>query len=246
MSTLFGEQDKLSIEIIREFCPKEGYYLACSFGKDSIVLKHLTERSGVAFTSHFACTGIEPPELYKYGRKHHPDVIWHKPERPFLQELAERGLPNPMGAWCCGYLKEGLGEGFILTGVRRMESTRRARRKVTEFFKHKSIINPLVDWTNDDVWEYIHKHNLPYCELYDRGWKRIGCLMCPKASLKNRLREMREYPKLARAIKRAGYKAWLYKVKNSQKLIGNGTFREYWHWWFMGPEPKDTGCELFE
>ena len=42
-------------------------------------------------------------------------------------------------------------------------------------------VNPIVDWQDDDVWEYIRKYNLPYNPLYDRGYHRVGCIGCPMA-----------------------------------------------------------------
>lgn len=54
-------------------------------------------------------------------------------------------------------------------------------RKMTEHCvpKGKVILNPIIDWTDEDVWEFIHTENLPYCCLYDEGHSRIGCIGCP-------------------------------------------------------------------
>ena len=71
-----GEINKvnLSIKRLKEFEPKEGYYLAFSGGKDSIVIKKLAEIAGVRFDSHYNNTTIDPPELIYFIRKFHPDV----------------------------------------------------------------------------------------------------------------------------------------------------------------------------
>ena len=249
MDNLFGDIERQAIERIQEFSTSrpdfpEGYYLAFSGGKDSCVLKHLAGRSGVKFTSNFACSGIEPHELYGFIREHHRDVIWHKPEIPYLKELERRGLPNPRGAWCCDYIKENLGEGRVLLGIRWAEGSGRSKRQSVTLYKGKLIVSPIIDWTTKEVWEYIHKYNLPYCELYDMGWKRIGCVMCPKATIGNRLKEMKQYPKLARGIKKAAKKSLQYKKEKGLQLIGNGTFREYWHWWFFGSK-QELPCDLF-
>ena len=55
--------------------------------------------------------------------------------------------------------------------------------------KHKITVNPIVEWTEADVWEFIKAENVPYCELYDCGFKRLGCVGCPMASQEERLRE---------------------------------------------------------
>ena len=91
----FLEKNKVenAIERIQMFEPQEGYYLAFSGGKDSVVLKKLSEMAQVKFDSHYSFTTIDPPELVKFIRINHPDVIFDKPEIPFLKMLQTRGFP---------------------------------------------------------------------------------------------------------------------------------------------------------
>ena len=63
------------------------------------------------------------------------------------------------------------------------------------------ILNPIIDWTTDEVWEFIHRYNIPYCELYDQGFKRIGCIGCPMSA--HRKKELDRYPKFKEAYLRA-------------------------------------------
>ena len=71
-----------------------------------------------------------------------------------------------------------------------------SRRIVENCYRtRKVMVNPIVDWTDEEVWEYIHKHNLPYCELYDQGYTRIGCIGCPLAGAKQMKRDFERYPK---------------------------------------------------
>lgn len=63
------------------------------------------------------------------------------------------------------------------------------------------ILNPIIDWTTDEVWEFIHRYNIPYCELYDQGFKRIGCIGCPMSA--HRKEELDRYPKFKQAYLRA-------------------------------------------
>lgn len=71
-----------------------------------------------------------------------------------------------------------------------------ARRAVEHCYRtHKTLVNPIVDWTDEDVWEFIKTENLPYCELYDCGYKRLGCIGCPMQSRKQKLKEFEDYPK---------------------------------------------------
>jgi phosphoadenosine phosphosulfate reductase len=70
-----------------------------------------------------------------------------------------------------------------------------SRELVEDCYKqHKTTINPIVDWTDRDVWEFLHHYGCESNPLYQCGWSRIGCVGCPIAG-RNRYREFREYPK---------------------------------------------------
>ena len=60
---------------------------------------------------------------------------------------------------------------------------------------HTTLVNPIIDWTDAEVWEFIREYNIPYCCLYDEGFKRLGCIGCPMGSVKQRQREFERYPK---------------------------------------------------
>lgn len=47
--------------------------------------------------------------------------------------------------------------------------------------KGKMTVNPIVDWSDDDVWDYTHSEHLPINPLYCEGQKRVGCIGCPMA-----------------------------------------------------------------
>lgn len=54
------------------------------------------------------------------------------------------------------------------------------RRLVEQCYqKTKTTLNPIIDWTDDEVWEFIKEYDVPYCKLYDEGFKRVGCIGCP-------------------------------------------------------------------
>lgn len=71
-----------------------------------------------------------------------------------------------------------------MTGLRREQAVTRAEvRKVELDGDHGNIlkINPLADWSYDDVWDYIRTNNVPYNELHDQGYPSIGCAPCTRA-----------------------------------------------------------------
>lgn len=193
-NTLFGIENKVedALAMLKAVEPPDGYYVAFSGGKDSIVIKDLVIKSGVKYDIHYNNTTIDPPELMRFIRDYHPDVEQHYPVRPYFKEMVRKGFPLRQARWCCAYLKEKGGTGrTVVTGIRAQESAKRSKRGCYEKdFKDKTkiFLNIILRWSEVDVWEYIKQYELPYCELYDRGWKRIGCLGCPMVTWKERER----------------------------------------------------------
>lgn len=199
-----------AISRLREHEPNGGYRLAFSGGKDSIVCYHLAELAGVKFEAHYAMTTIDPPEVLRFIREQYPDVIWDKPmykkERTNFYELVSlKGLPNRQVRWCCSILKEASGKKGETTilGVRRAESLKRSKRDVFCMYDGRFQLNPIVDWTDTDVWDYIRLNELSYPSIYDEGQKRVGCVMCPLACRSRRARDYERYPKHVKALERA-------------------------------------------
>ena len=72
-----------------------------------------------------------------------------------------------------------------ICGLRRDQSVTRQETKVVEWdsIQKKIKVNPLVNWTVEQVWDYIHAHKIPYNTLHDKGYPSIGCLPCTRAIL---------------------------------------------------------------
>lgn len=65
--------------------------------------------------------------------------------------------------------------------------------------KESLLISPIIHWTERDVWEFLNKVVcVKHCELYDEGWKRIGCICCPMSSVRNRRMEELRWPHVKR------------------------------------------------
>lgn len=233
-NTLFGEIDRVSVAIerIRTFCPPDGLWCAVSGGKDSTVIYDLVHRAGVKASYHHNATTIDPPEVIHHIRKYQPDVEIHVPKIPLLKFMLQKGLP-PMRniRWCCEVYKEAHGEGTIVLGIRAAESTRRAGRRMIQSCmkdKTKTYLSPIIDWSDADVWEYIKSRNLPYLSLYDKGFKRVGCVLCPMS--RDVERDRSAFPKLYEAWHRAFLR--LYDQENAKGKMGKHADGEsFWQWW---------------
>lgn len=172
--------------------------------------------------------------------------------------VKKRVPPTRFARYCCYELKEHGGDRrFVVTGVRWAESLKRrnnrgileisfrskrqkimliddnneARKMIEQCqMKSKHILNPIVDWEDEDVWEFIKGNNLPYCKLYDKGFKRLGCIGCPIQGKKGMIRDFDRWPT---------YKVMYIKSfqKMVDKRIEDGlktdwkTGEEVFNWW---------------
>lgn len=123
--------------------------------------------------------------------------------------------------------------------VLRLDNRENARIVEMCYKNHTTLINPIIDWTDAEVWEFIREYNVPYCSLYDEGFKRLGCIGCPMASKEMREHEFERWPK---------YKQ-LYLLSIEKMIANRGGMREYqtveevWDGWMKGnwkEKPKQT------
>lgn len=90
----------------------------------------------------------------------------------------------------------------------RINHTQKNKHLVNEYFVETcqsvgtaSVIQlmPIVDWTDGDVWDYIHKYNLPVNPEYEHS-RRVGCIVCPKTNFTSNYIGLLKYPKLIDAF----------------------------------------------
>ena len=65
--------------------------------------------------------------------------------------------------------------------------------------RHKTTLNPIIDWEDRDVWDFIKSNGIPYCSLYNEGFHRLGCIGCPMSGRSGRERDFIRYPKFKKA-----------------------------------------------
>lgn len=118
---------------------EQGYYLAFSGGKDSQALFHMAQLAGVKFRGHMNLTSVDPPEVIRFVKKNYPEVELLKPGKSIFQIAVEKQiLPTMRVRWCCKEYKETAGAGKVtLIGIRKAESTRRAKRNEVEINNRK-------------------------------------------------------------------------------------------------------------
>ena len=183
--------------------------------------------------------------------------------------------PTRICRYCCAELKEQGGQGRIkVTGVRAAESVRRAkqagtakildnkgsgiiihnmdndesRRMIEQCYRTKAtIINPIIDWTDDDIWEFSKVENIKQNPLYIQcggNKKRLGCILCPMARLEERLNDLKEYPKIAECYVKAFDKMLDNMPENKGVTWKNG--QEVMDWWLYGNKEADENQISFD
>lgn len=256
-NTLFGNYNKIknAIEVLKDFEKKaieinpHGYLLADSGGKDSCVINHLTKIAGVKHIANYNLTTVDPPELLQFIKKYHPDTIISRPEISMYHLIIKKMMPpTRICRYCCDHLKERHGKNtIIITGIRQKESLRRSKRKLFETClrdSSKLYLNPIINWSIDEVWEYIKMNNIPYCKLYDEGFSRIGCIGCPMTSRERRLFEFKRYPKYEHMYRTAFDKVVKNRNKSDKKYKGNyikwKTSDDMFNWWMNDIHQKEN------
>ena len=275
-------QEKIqhSVELLRKserlalaYDSENGFYLAFSGGKDSQCLYHVAKLAGVKFKAHMNLTSVDPPEVIRFVKKNYPEVELIKPGKSIFQHAIEKQiLPTMRVRWCCAEYKETAGAGKVtLIGIRKAESSRRAKRNEVEINNRKFsgdleglevyrkernaqkrgrkpknnrevtivnadgertlgcirgqeslLISPIIEWTDDDVWNFLNTIGVAHCELYEQGWHRIGCIGCPMSTAKQKIIENKRWPHVKRnwikAIKAIRNGGWY-----SKENISGGT-----------------------
>ena len=126
-------------KIALNYDAENGYYLAFSGGKNSQALFHMTQLAGGKFRGHMNLTSVDPPEVIRFVKKNYPEVELIKPGKSIFQIAVEKQiLPTKRVRWCCTEYKETAGAGKVtLIGIRKAESSRRAKRNEVEINNRK-------------------------------------------------------------------------------------------------------------
>ena len=183
---------------------EDGMFVSFSGGKDSTVVSDLVINAlGKNVIHIYGDTTLEYPTSENYIKRfkeEHPliPMLTAKNKDQDFNNLCEViGPPSRMLRWCCTVFKTGaitkkIDSTFkdsksILTfqGIRRNESLSRSkydRESNDSKIKKQIAINPIIDWTDFDVWLYILSNNIDFNDAYRQGFSRVGCWCCPNNS----------------------------------------------------------------
>lgn len=177
--------------VVERFHPR--LYVAASFQKETAVLMQMALELEPATRFFTLDTGVLFPETY---------AAWRNSERRYGVEvdvyqgisLARQSALEGDELWerdpdrCCSIRKVSpladalAGVDAWVSGIRREQSRTRAAAPKLHWDARHGVwkANPLADWSEQDVWDYIAERELPYNELHDRGYASIGCTHCTR------------------------------------------------------------------
>ncbi len=201
MDDLAGKTRELITHLRRIEGTQPPAAFACSFGAEDMVLLDAIARNARGIEVFTLDTGRLPEEtqaLLETARDKYPIPIrTFFPDAVAVQAWVEQNGPNgfyrsiSQRQQCCHIrkvepLKRALaGKKTWITGLRREQSAARHTLELEAWDDANGLvkINPLLDWTADDVWLYVRTYDVPYNALHDRGYPSIGCAPCTRAVL---------------------------------------------------------------
>ena len=198
------------LQQVQKAHPDEVIEIAYSGGKDSDVILQLAKEAGIRYEAIYKNTTIDPPGTIRHAQEMGATII--RPKRTFAELIQSSGLPTRFSRFCCSELKEYKVRDVAVMGVRRSESAKRAARysEPTEcrFYGSKKVhveaIYPILEWTNEDVAEFIADRKIKCAPIYyDSGGvfhveRRLGCMCCPLQSNKQRINSFKMHRGMVR------------------------------------------------
>lgn len=215
-----------AIKLLRSI-PQDGpIELSYSGGKDSDVILELAKMSGIKFEAIYKNTTIDPPGTIAHCKEKGVTIL--KPHISFQKILETKGMPSRWRRFCCSELKEYKVYDRAIQGIRRCESTKRAKRykepEVCRVYPNREKVRvyfPILEWTDKDVEQFIEERKIKCAPVYydENGQfhveRRLGCLGCPLRSDIG-LADYMKYPKLLKA-----------HIKAYQKFLDNNRDKKF-------------------
>lgn len=211
-----------SLRLLKSIPQNKGDVELCySGGKDSDVILELAKMAEIKFRPIYKNTTIDPIGTIKHCKEKGVEIV--NPSITFFKLLQKKGYPSRFCRFCCEKLKEYKICDIAIQGIRKSESIKRNKLynepQICRFYgskkNHVSVFLPILNWSDEDISEFIYERNIDCHPIYYRGnqfdvKRRLGCIGCPLASNTNRIQDFKRNPKFV--------KLW---IKNAQVFFDN-------------------------
>jgi phosphoadenosine phosphosulfate reductase len=185
-------------EVLKWAADKGNVVLSSAFGSECQVLLDMIQKNSLDIQIFTLDTGrlfSETYDLISKTEKHYNNKIKvYFPNSADVEEMVSKSGVNlfyksiGLRKECCRIRKllplERALEGmeYWITGLRKEQSETRDNMRIIELDHERNIvkINPLINWTEDQIWDYIRQHNVPYNPLHDQGYPSVGCACCTR------------------------------------------------------------------
>jgi phosphoadenosine phosphosulfate reductase len=169
--------------------------LTCSWQQQSSVLVDMLHRIEAQVRIVELDTGLLFPETHatrdRLVERYGLEVERIEPGQSVAEQAATEGprLWERNPDRCCALRKVAPLEGALqgmdawITGIRRAQADSRASVRKLQLDERRGLVKvqPLADWTDEDVRGYLYAHDVPYNPLHDRGYPSLGCVPCTRA-----------------------------------------------------------------
>lgn len=193
--------NKSAQEIIKYFIDEMGNKITfgTSLGAEDQVITEIIASQNSNIHIFTLDTGRLFPETYdlidRTNKKYKINIHPYFPDKTEVEEMVLKNGINlfynsiELRHQCCEIrklnpLKRALnGKAAWFTGLRKSQSVTRVNMEIVEWDENSKMIkiNPLINWSEDDVWNYIKDKKIPYNPLHDKGFPSIGCQPCTRA-----------------------------------------------------------------
>lgn len=212
MSPDLQKKVDFAIKLLRSIPTDEGpVEISYSGGKDSDVILELAKMASIPYRAIYKNTTIDPPGTIKHCKEKGVEVF--APTINFFDLVKKKGCPTRRARFCCEYLKEYKVLDRAVQGIRRCESKAREKRYDEPTMcrtygskkNHVEVFFPILEWTDDDVAEFITERGIKCHPLYydEQGnfhvERRLGCIGCPMQSDAGKS-DFMKYPKLLKRM----------------------------------------------
>lgn len=214
------------LQSIPQDCPG-GVEISYSGGKDSDVILELAKMAGIPYEAIYKNTTVDRPGTIKHCKEMGVTIL--QPKKTMFQLIEYAGWPSRWNRFCCSFLKEYKVKERAVQGIRRCESTKRAKRykepEICRVYNKKEkarIYLPILEWTNDDVERFIAERGIKcHPHYYDEDGnfhveRRVGCIGCPLQADKGKS-DFKRYPNLFKAEAMA-FKRWWDTHPNAKTM----------------------------